>query len=312
MSNSCNKCARVISDKDRPNSILCSECKTHFHSFCLNISDLEIKVIDRKVWKCPSCIIGVQPYISKGACSNPSNGDLMEKLLEIEAYHKNTEQQINASLNLCHIKLDENAQELVKISHRIDKNVENIQDVITKNIHLEREVGALKMQLDSVDQYNRRNTIEIHGIPCLKHEDVRDLILQVGNALGVTIERNCIDACHRLGLQKLHHPPPGIICKFLQRHLKEEMIHRRKVKRNLTTLDIGMTSGAPIYINESLTPFRRQLLAKARAFKKVENYKFLWTRNGNIYMRRNESASILELKSDDDINAIRNSINVSE
>jgi hypothetical protein len=41
-----------------------------------------------------------------------------------------------------------------------------------------------------------------------------------------------------------------------------------------------------IYINESLTPTNRKLHAEVRKFKQENNYKYVWVKGGNIYLRK--------------------------
>lgn len=43
-----------------------------------------------------------------------------------------------------------------------------------------------------------------------------------------------------------------------------------------------------IFVNEFLISYRRRLFFKAKLFCKVNNYKYLWTRNGNIFIRKED------------------------
>ena len=45
-----------------------------------------------------------------------------------------------------------------------------------------------------------------------------------------------------------------------------------------------------IFINEHLSPENRALFACAMEKKKAMDYKFLWTKRGMVYMRKNESS----------------------
>ena len=44
-----------------------------------------------------------------------------------------------------------------------------------------------------------------------------------------------------------------------------------------------------IYINEQLTPNNRKIFALAGAKKRELNYKFLWTKNGIVFLRMDEN-----------------------
>jgi hypothetical protein len=45
-----------------------------------------------------------------------------------------------------------------------------------------------------------------------------------------------------------------------------------------------------IYINESLTAYRRRLCGKIYAFKNANNYKSISTTNGTIHLRKHHQA----------------------
>lgn len=78
--------------------------------------------------------------------------------------------------------------------------------------------------------------------------------------------------------------------KFTRRTTKEEMLHKRKVKRNFNTDDLGFRNRQAdvVYINESLLQNRRRILNAARTLKREKGYTFVWVRNGRIFLRKNE------------------------
>lgn len=76
-----------------------------------------------------------------------------------------------------------------------EKNVEAVQQ---ENVCLRSKVSSLQAQLDDVEQYSRMNSLEINGIPEENNENMVDIIRMVGKVLGIEIEEEHIDACHRL------------------------------------------------------------------------------------------------------------------
>ncbi|KAG8300561.1 hypothetical protein J6590_073413 [Homalodisca vitripennis] len=109
-----------------------------------------------------------------------------------------------------------------------------------------------------------------------------------------------VDACHRLGRQTGDNPP-GIIIKFVRRFDKEELLKKRRVKRTLSIRHIGRSDDRPIYVNESLSPARRRLYAMARRVQKEKDLKFLWVRNGKIFLRKEENSPIKVITCQDDL-----------
>jgi regulator of replication initiation timing len=187
------------------------------------------------------------------------------------------------SVESCHEKITELIETVNKQSTTLKEFEKSFEALKQENASLRTKVKSLEQQLDDADQYSRINCLEINGIPETKNEDVTEIIKTIGNTLGVTVSAEDIDACHRLGL-KQEGRKRGIIVKFVRRHVKEEVLRKRKIKRNLNTSDIGMSSGPAeiVYINESLSPARRKVLNAARAFKKEQGFTFVWVKNGNI------------------------------
>lgn len=129
------------------------------------------------------------------------------------------------------------------------------------------------------------------------------VVKEVGKALDMDISDSMVDACHRLGKRE-DGSAPGIIVKFVRRMDKEEMMRKRRVKRTLSTRHLGRADDRPIYINESLTPARRRLLSLARTAQKEKHYKFLWIRNGKIFLRKDENSGVCVVSSDEDISKL--------
>jgi len=54
-----------------------------------------------------------------------------------------------------------------------------------------------------------------------------------------------------------------------------------------------------IRINESLTTYRKRLFGRTNAFKQQHNHKFLWTTNGKILLRENETSRIVSFSTEE-------------
>ncbi|KAK4885765.1 hypothetical protein RN001_002036 [Aquatica leii] len=145
------------------------------------------------------------------------------------------------------------------------------------------------LRVCNLEKYSRLNSVEIKGVPQIRNENILSVVNNVGRALNYEIKKEMVDACHRLR-PDLHRPqePASIILKFVSRIQKDEFLEARKIKRNFCTrdLDPACVISKPIYINQSLSPDTRKLYAKCREFKKSNNIKYLWIKNGNIMMRK--------------------------
>ena len=64
---------------------------------------------------------------------------------------------------------------------------------------LENEQKYQRTQLESSNQYGRRNNLEISGIPNkIKDEDLEKMAIDIMGEVGVEVGENEVEACHRL------------------------------------------------------------------------------------------------------------------
>lgn len=123
---------------------------------------------------------------------------------------------------------------------------------------------------------SRSNNIEIVGVPEEKNEDVFETVKYVCTALDVKIQKNNIDVCNRLKTPQDGKWPATIIVRFVQRDMKNQVLAKRRVKRNFSTLHCGYQSpSSPIYINENLCFGKNKLYKAAREAKRDKKYTFL-------------------------------------
>ena len=59
-----------------------------------------------------------------------------------------------------------------------------------------------------------------------------------------------------------------------------------------------------VFINENLTRPRKKLLWMTKQKAKLADYKYLWTSNGNIFVRKSEETDALTVKTNDDLRLI--------
>jgi len=85
-----------------------------------------------------------------------------------------------------------------------------------KVVLLENELCSLKENLECNDQYNRRNNIEISGIPTEEEK-----IIEIRRKTDVEISANDIEACHRLPSKKGNKK---VIVKFVNRKKTEKCL----------------------------------------------------------------------------------------
>ena len=110
-------------------------------------------------------------------------------------------------------------------------------------------------------------------------EDTNDIVLQLSQKMGIPLERNDISVSHRIRSSRAS-VDPAIIVKFVRREMRESLYRPRKRLKSITTADLGLSVDKKIFINESLTPKKKELFKDCLKFKNDKNYKFLWTNAG--------------------------------
>lgn len=164
----------------------------------------------------------------------------------------------------------------------------------------------MKERVNTLEQNNRVNCLELSGVPEVgKDENVFVTAQAVSAALGFKLEEMMVDTCYR---RRENENKPAqaktIVIKFIMNRHKQELIRCRKIKRDFSTHHLKNTSLAKfvkqhenIYVNDFLTAQNKLLFYKAKEFKKANNIKFLWTKNGSIFMRNNETSAVINIKS---------------
>ena len=162
--------------------------------------------------------------------------------------------------------LEKKARDLEKKNNKLLKEVGRLNNKVTK----------LEDDLDSVEQYNRRNTLRIGGVPEEPSENTDAKVVKIASAADCTIQLNEIDRSHRVGKAKKDRPK-DIIVKFVSYNARVRLYEARM---RLKETD-GYNS---VTINEHLTRKRKQLLVRARKMVKGKLLKKAWSRDGTVYI----------------------------
>ena len=84
-----------------------------------------------------------------------------------------------------------------------DKSVETTAALHTQITNTQLSNQSLTDELDELEQYSRRNCLVFHGLPestgSAGVDNSTGAIMQVVGSLGVQLDPDCIDRCHRMG-----------------------------------------------------------------------------------------------------------------
>ena len=153
----------------------------------------------------------------------------------------------------------------------LEANVKEQTDQISK---LQAADYGKDCTIDAMQQYLRRDCIEITGIPTLPLDNPKQLVLELGSLIGVSLSEDQISTAHRLpDTKKVKN---RTIPNFVQRDKRKEFYKKkkknliRKKSSLLPSLQVEMGksvfSDNKIHINELLTTYRKRLFGRINAF----------------------------------------------
>lgn len=154
-------------------------------------------------------------------------------------------------------------------------------------------------RLDDINQYQRKYNLEIQGIPEKEDEDLKDIITDLADELDVEIDSGDIDIVHR---QRSKTVPKPILVKFKCYDDKKSLYDARWKLKNYKG-SARMNGADKIYINEHLTPERKQLYAETRKQAKKNGWFNTSTKDGKIFVRKERGGRFERISSHMDLDS---------
>ena len=203
------------------------------------------------------------------------------------------------SLNTKYEKLEETLVVLQEENKALKEEHASLKDQVLISAN---DLKSVQKSLNDLEQYTRRDSVEIRGIPLpeeSQEEDTNEIVLQLSQKMGIPLERKDISVSHRI--RSRSSVDSAIIVKFVRREVRKRLYRARKRLKSITTADFGFSVEKKIFINESLTPKNKELFKDCLRFKKDNSFKFRWTNAGKIFLRRNADFPVILTNSSVDI-----------
>lgn len=214
-------------------------------------------------------------------------------LMEIKSTNSNIEVSMAA--------LTAQNSELKKKLERIEVQAKTDRDYI----------ATLEDKLEDLQRGSRKANIEIKNVPKLTKESKEDLIkmaISLSNEIDCRIEANDIGDIYRVQNKRRDVKNSPIIVELASTITKSEFLKMSKSfnirhKEKLCAKHLGFTKEeyTPIFVSEQLTAKGARLHFLARDLAKSKQYKFCWTAYGRVYVRKDESSSIIAIKTESQV-----------
>lgn len=191
---------------------------------------------------------------------------------------------------------------------------EDITFLKKENDFFRSTITDLTSRVNQLEQHSRNKNIELQCVPENKNENLIEMILKLGQAIGYTVNDTQILHCTRVSkMRRDVERPRSIIIELSTPRCRDEFLasaltfNKKNPKQKLNTSLLGLSgsiNGTPIYISEHLSPSNKALHAATRVKAKQLKYKFVWIRNSRIYVRKNEESQFIWIKNTNDLDKI--------
>ena len=209
-----------------------------------------------------------------------------------------------------HDAITELQNNVVRLINKLSERDKEISD-------LRNEIEELREELDELQQYSRKPSIRVYGIPESEDEDTDQLLLQLFNKrmqLQPPVQLQEIEISHRVGRnpngdQPRDQPslPRAIIARFASRRIKAKVMKEKKKLREKPAPaenetdetngsgttdnmeDTSLTSSRPIYISDDLTRRRARLAKMGRDLRRRGKIRDTWVFDGRIMIKDNRN-----------------------
>lgn len=279
-------------------------------------------------WSCPTCTsreLKSHDHGATGSCDTasldgsdgePSLSDVMAKLdtvlQRLNALEKNQEEQLakHQATNDTIAKQSETIHNmessLAMLSSKYDDIIrslegqkEEVKDLKKKTNDFEARVAAqssrisyLESEVDRLEQYSRKYNIEIHGIKVTDGEDLRSVLGSLATKLKLPVPSSEeVEAVHRIKCRPNAVPP--ILVRFTKFETREKWLEQRTCLKK-----------EKIYVNENLTARTKTLFWLTKNKATENQYRFVWVRNGRIYVKKQEGAALIRIRCEADLSKI--------
>ena len=139
--------------------------------------------------------LAAHPYKTRSQTSD-GNGDTSD-IPTSAATAENISNLENTLLS----RFDELSKELLNVKDVIIKNLQAENERLKNKIsNLESKVVSLEINQNMLEQYGRRNKIEVSGVPnSVGDNDLEEKVISVFANVGIDVKSSDIEACHRIG-----------------------------------------------------------------------------------------------------------------
>ena len=194
--------------------------------------------------------------------------------------------------------------ECTAIQKKSSQQNQELKEVKNSASNIIKSNSTDRAKLDELEQYTRRQNLVLEGVPYNEGENVNKVVTQLVEKLDFDLKNDDISIAHRLpmkenGKTKTNNNHPAIIVRFVNRSVRNAIYAKRAAAAKITNFPVKNME--KLYINENLTQPRKRLFWLTKQAVKRLHYKFIWTNNGDIFVRKDENSEKIHVSNENDI-----------
>ena len=173
--------------------------------------------------------------------------------------------------------------EIVNMKNIIIKKLQDQNAQLKETIaNLQHKVIILETATNSVEQYDRRNNIEINGIPdTVEDKSLEHSVIEVFNPANIQIPHNYIEDWHRIGKSKGNSKKT--IVRLVNRKCRKQILYNRRKFKNFDGSGISIPN-TKIFVDENVTISNHQLAFNCRKLEREKHTSKTYSSNGIIHI----------------------------
>lgn len=244
--------------------------------------------------------------------TGPEEGDIRSAVSEMRILFANLQSKTESQFNTLQASMVTVKTELAEISSSLYFLTQKYEEFQSKLTSLEKEkqedrqyIQTLETRVEMLERKSRNSCLEIRNVDQVSHSETKqqlcDIITKLGSSISMTLNNDDIKDIYRVNTKKETHRP--IVVEFATVIKKEAVIRSirmlnkgKKKEDKLNSRHLQMDGPPkPVFVSESLSQKARKLLYLARDFAKTNDYRFCWSSNGIIYLRKAENTPLIRV-----------------
>jgi Baculovirus FP protein len=292
-------------------SIKCKNCKIVGHTDCL----LEIfNTQDKrklKNWMCSECKNKKDNPETSGEDTGDEVKDPNRYLMaQLAAMNKKLEKldeisEVRKSVQFMSTQYDQILKENQEQKKLIEQLARDMTDLKISSSNKDEVISDLSNRVNELEQANLSMHIEIHNVEKLEGEKLESIIDIIAQKIDAPSVKDSICDVYRkpvnMNNSRTANLPPIIVVKFKSTEARGVWLNKIKSDKITSGMINNNDKVFQVKCFEMLTPYYKNLLWKTRTAALDLGYKYIWAKNGKIFIKRAENVGTVRIQSENDV-----------